>query len=126
MKKNNPSIKKEEQKSTELAQQRGIGLGFAPEEETAETLEKLQTKHRNANIKESKKKVSDFAILEPKHLAQSTKQETSDDILEIQAKEETLLPKNSSKTVGYVQNEEEPELFEDRFKVKTSQASKKT
>ena len=59
-----------------------------------------------------------------KTLAQSTKQETSDDILEIQAKEETLLPKkyrsesnerakNSSKTVGYVQNKEEPELFED-------------
>ena len=53
VKKNNDSIKKEEQKSTELAQQRGIDPGFPPEEVTAETFEKLQTKHRNASIKES-------------------------------------------------------------------------
>merc|ERR1712013_280734 len=137
VKKNNATVKKEVNKLTELAHQRGIDLGYGPQEETAETFENLQTKHENANFRESEKIVSGFAILEPKHLAQSTEQETSHDISEIQAKEETLLPKKcrsqsierankSSQIVGFVHNEEEPELFEDKFKVKTSQASTKT
>jgi len=123
--------------STEKAAYVGKDVGFVGEEESPEFFDdKFQVEKNNASMKKETSRLTEFAIMEPKHLALSAKEEAAHDIMEFHAKEEKLLSKkvrsqsneraaNSSQTVGYVNNEEAPTFFDDKFKVMTSNANLK-
>merc|ERR1712106_996693 len=96
----------------------------------------MGAKEENAVSGPTEDKVSEFAIKDAKNLAILVQEEAAQDIIEQHTKPENVLTKKvrsqsnerasqSSQAVGYVDNEESPEFFDDKFNVKTNNANLK-
>jgi len=127
-------LTKSRSKSNDRASSNAKPVGFSPESKEPETFDSLKPKTDTASASKAENMVAERVMREVKTIGQDLNEEAVENISTTQAPVERIdAQKVRSKSterasiqgnsVGYVAAEEEPEFFEDKFKVKRSKAT---